>query len=602
MTYYFLGALAVGYCVGYFLQVCGREPEKKWRKPSAMSKLFDKIIVGVMLLLFVGVPAGLVARNWELVHDANGPTLRQFADAAASELPEKPSYVMADDGERLSLIRASLASNGKVNPDHIFIDTRFFRWTYYHEEMKAKYGDRWFEEDLGDMPEVFDSTSMIGALVALYEIGPVYYLHPSFGEFFEVFYQVPKGMIFELKKFDSSEFIAPALTKSQLEENAEFWANANPVRNSSFASANENEVSDAKVIANFYSQSLNAWGTMLQKAERNEEAGKFFDDALLANDRNISALINKRYNVNLLSGDGKPIELTDDLQSRISEYRENWTKLLRENGPIDEPSFCFYLGQVYKRTSMMRQAAQQFDRAATLAPDISEASVLLAEILLDRGFYSDAIELIDDVKTRLKDELSITKRAELDRLKARVLFKRDRLSGDFSEAVALLEKLNSEFPDSPDSLFLLAQFHTEAAQFMAAGEIADRVLERFPNNKRVLLLKSAVLISQDRAEDAVAVLNTILEIDPKESLALLNRGLSFFRLERWEEAYADYLLIKDLTPAKWSIELKLGEIAEKMERYDDAVTHFENVLDRMDEKSPDYPKVRGRLDSLKTRK
>ena len=612
LTYYYLGAISIGYCAGYFLQVCGREPEKKWRKRTPMAKLIDKGFVALMVLILIGVPGSLAARNWSLVKDANGPALRDFANAAASELPDEPTYVIADDAERLALIRAAVATGENPDPGHIFIDTRFFRWTYYHERMKKIHGDRWFAQDLSEMPPTFDSSAMMGALAALHEKGPVYYGHPSFGEFFEVFYQVPKGLIFELRKFDSVDYIAPELTEAEMTSNTAFWESANPVKSAAFMSALRNGVNDAERIAGFYSQSLNAWGTHLQKSDRLDEANQFFTDALVANPENVSAQINIAYNEKLASGDPLPIELTDEIQSAIGDYRDNHTRLMRENGPIDEPSFCFYLGRVYKKTGLVRQAAQQFKRVATLTPDVVEATMLLAEVLIERGFFTDAIGMLEQARSTQSDQLTIETRADMDRLTARALFRRDRPTGDYSEAIAMLEKLASEFPDSPASLFMLAQFHVEASRLDEALATADRALERFPNNKRVLLLKSAVLLSQgqastdamvseQKANEALDVLNKILEIDPKESLALLNRGLSFARLGRWEESYSDYKKVDELTPKRLSIVIKLGEVAEKLGRRDDAFEHYRAALKLTAENSTERAQVQGLIDSLNQR-
>src|SRR5262249_54397337 len=64
LPFYYLGALAIGYCSGYFLLVFGNHPTvKAWQRPSPLRRLLKSVIVGTVWVLFIAAPIGLVYRN-----------------------------------------------------------------------------------------------------------------------------------------------------------------------------------------------------------------------------------------------------------------------------------------------------------------------------------------------------------------------------------------------------------------------------------------------------------------------------------------------------------------------------------------------------------
>src|SRR5262249_35535526 len=84
LTYYYLGALSVGYFSGYLLLVFGEyRSSKSWRRRSEMSLALQKLVVGLVWLTAITVPAALVYQNLRQIKQNNGPSLSRMAEACA---------------------------------------------------------------------------------------------------------------------------------------------------------------------------------------------------------------------------------------------------------------------------------------------------------------------------------------------------------------------------------------------------------------------------------------------------------------------------------------------------------------------------------------
>ena len=106
LSFYYIAALCVGYFSGYLLLVFGRRSHHAWEKPGPVRKVFNGFIVGLVWVLALAVPIGLVCQNFPSIQASNSPALRQFADYVVDGLPPKGAIVLSDDPARLSLLEA----------------------------------------------------------------------------------------------------------------------------------------------------------------------------------------------------------------------------------------------------------------------------------------------------------------------------------------------------------------------------------------------------------------------------------------------------------------------------------------------------------------
>ena len=61
------------------------------------------------------------------------------------------------------------------------------------------------------------------ALTVLARTNELYYLHPSFGYYFEQFYPEPHGLVYKLKTLPEDTLLPPLPDKNLIAENEAFW-------------------------------------------------------------------------------------------------------------------------------------------------------------------------------------------------------------------------------------------------------------------------------------------------------------------------------------------------------------------------------------------
>src|SRR5262249_44885586 len=116
LPFYYLGAMAIGYCSGYFLLVFGPAPTvKAWQRPSLPRRIMKYVAVGSVWILFAAVPIGLVYRNLPQLREVNGRELSDFVSVVAQQLPTQGAIVLSDDSFRLQALAAALA---RIHPRH----------------------------------------------------------------------------------------------------------------------------------------------------------------------------------------------------------------------------------------------------------------------------------------------------------------------------------------------------------------------------------------------------------------------------------------------------------------------------------------------------
>ena len=68
---------------------------------------------------------------------------------------------------------------------------------------------------------------LIQLVSRLAQTNSLYYLHPSFGYYFEFFYPEPHGLVYKLNAYPTNALYAPLPSKDLIAENEAFWAKAN---------------------------------------------------------------------------------------------------------------------------------------------------------------------------------------------------------------------------------------------------------------------------------------------------------------------------------------------------------------------------------------
>jgi tetratricopeptide (TPR) repeat protein len=629
LTFYYLGAICLGYFAGYFLLIFGRETAKAWQKIAPITRLINRAVAAAAWMTVIAAPGGLIYKNLPVVRANNGSLLRQFATLTTLGLPARDVIAVSDDPFILAVTRKSLQ---ETRPEHdpVLADTRLLSYGVYQQSLRQRFPKLWPALPAGEVqPTTLSSIYLLYEMTGLAQSNEVYYLHPSFGYYFEPLYLRPHGLVFQLVPYPTNAITPPALTDAAVQENQKFWSDARPALERLAALMGGKSI-DARVLGRWYARTLDWWGVELQKLGKLAEAAQCFELARKLNPENVAAEINLSFNQVLRAGSSKPVVTNKTLDEKIDRYR-TWNSLLTANGPVDEPRICFRLGETFAAQSLFRQAALQFTRVLQLEPDNSDARFWLANVFLAGQIPDKVLEITAELRARqTRQPLTSTNLAELTRLESMAYL----VKGDTNRAENILLAARRENPQSDSILESLVQVYVRGNRltnalasleeqlqhhptnvtvllnkaylclrleaYAEARAAVDAVLKNDPTNVQALLDQSAICIQTKSYKDALAPLNQILTLQPSNQVALINRAIANLQNDQLDAAQRDYAMLLKLAPASHQVHYGLGEIAFRRKDVPAAIKHYEAYLKFAPPDTAEAKQVAERLRQLKT--
>ena len=626
LTFYYLGALSVGYFAGYFLLIFGRKTERLRKTPSYLT-LLNSIIKVAVWLVFIIVPAVLVARNLPQIRASNGSLLKQTAELMTKSLPPKGAIVLSDDLRRLLLAQAMLAQQGQEK-NFVFVDSGplndhlVLEYPDYHRFLKKQYGDRWPVELPKSHKTMIAPMAMIPLFSTLETSNTLFYLHPSFGLYFERFYLEPHGLTYRFRSYTSTNPFPPSLTQELIDENERFWSQTDsqalrPLLTALSSAAHNERTSwigrfskmarlkdepnrDATVLGQFYSRALDYWAVELQKKGELEKAAQHFTKALEVSSNNIAAEVSLECNKKLRANEPTAVQLSKSVTEQFGPYR-TWNNVIAANGPFDEPTFCYEQGQALIQSKFLRQAMHQFARVNELDQTHLPARLWLAQLYIMAQLPEEALKLIKDLQqNRDRFQISRTNVNELMFAEASAYL----ANKDSASAEIVIEKALKQYQTDkellPKMLATASRMYMNFGVFSNALPLIDRQLTIAPDNIDALFFKGYAFLQLRLFEQAVPPFTRVLQ-STNYAPALLNRAIAYLRSGQLEASQGDYEALLKTLPNAYPVYYGLGEIAYLRKDTNAAIRYYELYLTNGSPNPEETKFVSQRLAELKPR-
>jgi tetratricopeptide (TPR) repeat protein len=613
----YLGALSVGYFSGYFLLVFIPLRDQS-RKIAPWKTVLYRVSQAVMWLLLLLVPAGLIYKNYPRIKITNGDALTHFASRLTQNLPER-AVVLSDDSTKLFLAESWMARSSKAQ-DCIFLNTQLVPAPAYFNQQQKLHPDEWLP--VAD-PKNPQGVNPIILLLKLSEKRPIYYLHPSFGYYFEIFYLVPHGLAYEMKRYDTNSISPPPLTETEIAENETFWKNNEQAVNDLLPFIEEPspnrlvgfrknflkklhipyETSPiATTLGNYYSLALNSWGVQSQSAGKLLEAGHSFDLSLALNPNNLPARRNLEFNKALRAGVPPSMQLPKSVED---DFRKDHAghQIPPEGGLFDEPTHRFTQGAIFGQGGGYHQTAQQFERITELVPAYLPVRLILAQLYVAFNHPEKALAMIPEIRAQAEAtaEPGIGK-YEILAVEARALFTANRTE----EAERHLRENMEKYPKDLNLLTLVFQISASFKSYTNALLAVEHALEIKPDDVGNLVNKGYLAIQAGDYQTAIPALTTALSIETNNTSAnntsaKFNRAIAYLGNGQLDEAQQDYEALEKIAPNAFPVYYGLGEIAWRKKDTNAAIHYYDLYVANDARASADEVKtVSERLQSLRT--
>jgi predicted Zn-dependent protease len=610
LSFDYLNGLGAGFLAGNLLLMRRKSYARhdQFRHGPLALVWLERAALPALLALALVATAGLAARNAAAVTFVNRHSLSQFGEQALDNLPPGGGVVLADFPERLAVFQAAGSRRGGSS-GWMTVDTRSLPEPDYRERLERLRPGAWLPDT---NRHVLAPAEMVQLLAGLARTNRVFYLHPSFGHFFEVFYQEPCGPVSELKFFPTNAINPPALTPEIIARNERFWDGLTPQLDSlqRAGAATKNRAlgglekklhlepvvqGQALLLQEWYAAALDGWGVELQRAGRLPEAERRFTQSLALNPNNWIVRANLFCNTNLQAGNRLGMTDVGNLASQIRSP-QNFTQFLGQFGPVDEPSLCQLLGNACASAGLMRQALIHFERAAALAPTVPAPQLALASLYARCGLGGKSLEVIERLRALMKNSPDYPViDLELALIEAGVNFNLSRTNLAGSRQV--LQSLLDRYPENARVENRVLQAYVAFGDLTNAESLASSLLSQQPEDFAVQLTKTGILIRTGRPAEAIPILNQILSVTNFQP-ARINRAIAYLLTTNNAAAKADYLELQAAGANPFFVNVGLAELAFRERDTNQAVRHFSAALTNAQPGSVQWRAARARLDAL----
>lgn len=629
LTFYYIGALCIGYFSGYVLLVYGKDAAQGWDSRSPVTSVSNFLVVGLFWLLAIAAPSWLFYKSVVHINAGKSNVLADYSAEIMRDLPAKPVLVLSDDPNRLYLLDAAYQRAGKPN-NNIMIETGSLPYREYISYLVSRYPDvKKLTPDPARFPHVMAPSLTTEYLYTLSKKYPVYYLQPSFGYFFEIFYLKPHGLVYDIQPYPKNVIQPPPPSPQDVAENEAIWARLEKGQLPGLSVLAKLDPDTANVAVN-YSVGLDVWGVMLQKANYLKQAGAQFAEAVKIDPQNYLAKVNAAYNERLQKNDHRPLNTEDQLYRALVAYR-GLVPLLKFNGPPDEPDVNLKFGELMAEGKDFRQSAILFDRRLQLLPGDVSAELDLAKVFVDWHVYDKALEMVATLRSN-----PAANKWEATRVEALAYLGK----GDFLTAEKLFRGALQEAPQDGVRVATLADFYRTTAYRALSQEneamqkkdevsgkkYSDEAHRRF-NNALAYLDQQTQLLAQNshntstpfgvvdvlqkKAEvemmlrdfkAAISTLNQLLELQPNNATAVLNRAIAEMQLNQLAPATDDYKLLRKLRPdQRYVVDYGLADIAARRTNTTEEIRCLKRYLDSAPDDTREYQQATQRLKKLEIR-
>jgi tetratricopeptide (TPR) repeat protein len=224
----------------------------------------------------------------------------------------------------------------------------------------------------------------------------------------------------------------------------------------------------------------------------------------------------------------------------------------------------FFAGMQAKRRGDAGLAEQEFEAALAADPQHAEALPLLADLLIGRGAYVDAIPILEQRRAAKPDDQSTLVALGLAYTRA----------GEHEQAIPLLQRALAVQPDDMGLLADLAQCLDHAERLDEACALYARMIALHPDDALAYANMAGLEVRRGNLPAARKLAEQALALRPDSPAALGNLANICGLEKRFDEAIALYHRLIARAPEDGNSRNNLALLLLRLGRYAEAWPHF----------------------------
>lgn len=580
LTFHFCSALATAYFAGYFIVLGGLRPTRNWSQPGVAAALLAKIGLAVSLLVTVGTPVVLLAKNWSAIRSENQPYLRHLATGLREKLPAEGSVILSSDYLMHELLLATEA-RGRVSKPNLYILTPKMTEVLYRRHLADSPAAAAWPE----LRRIADSrTNVALEFLSLWyravreERGYLTYIGTDF--LTEGIRQESLALSLRARLCSAEDLSGLFIPREQVAEVVADWdRRRNEYRELNSSSSPESIT--AQLASQILSRMANSVGAALQSAKDYPAARHLFEMSRDWDANNVVAEVNLLANADLAGGRS----VGPSARRRMEGYSPS--ALYVRSGTIEEPEALIAIGRdlMHADPPCMQAATTCFVRARELDPSLTRAYLACIAVWLNRGFPQRAWTEIESLSKR--SDLKLDEKLALVRFRSATLSQLGRAD----ELESALQEAVRELPLETTPLDLLSSFYLEhrklskLAPILAAWEHLD------PTDPTPVLRHAMGSMLESKYREAVGLLDNLLSRNPELETARANRALANLQLKQYDLARRDFERLLDRAPNNYVYHAGVAQVLEQEHDNAGALSHWDAFLANAPRESADYTNI-----------
>lgn len=235
----------------------------------------------------------------------------------------------------------------------------------------------------------------------------------------------------------------------------------------------------------------------------------------------------------------------------------------------DEPAVAAALGQYQEQAGLMREAAESYTLALTVAPTNRQIKARRVLVLYDLKDYARAAAFAAEAQRQHPDD------PQFPRLQASALY----AGGDSARAIEVLETATVTFPRDQPAKLALVDMYQNAKRFGDAEKVLRQMLTADPGNADALNFLGYMLANNnDRLDEAIRLVTQALERDPGNPAYMDSLGWAHFKKGDFAEAEKYLTEAAAKMPKNAEVLDHVGDLHAKRSRWQEAINWWTQAL------------------------